>query len=73
MRQKITISRLEKEGFNKKVKGSLTYYSKGTFFVTSGLKNWSYGWEEGDPVISQLSQIEFMDEIQPLINAGKKK
>ena len=70
-REEITIDRLINFDFELRERGGKSYYEKNTFFLTPGLNNWTYGWVEGDPVSGNLSQIKYMDEIEPVMNFKK--
>lgn len=71
-RKLITVQGLKELNFVQKKSKDYIYYEKESFFLTSGLDDWSYGWEFGDLAISNLSQIKYMDEVQAVINFGKK-
>lgn len=72
-RENITPKKLMETGFTERRNGKNIYYKKNSFILTMGLNTWTYGWEEGNLVSGNLSQISFMDEIEPVMNFKEKK
>lgn len=66
-RELITVQGLQKLNFVQKKFDNHIYYEKGTFFLTSGLNDWSYGWKFDGLAIGELSQIKYIDEIEKVI------
>ncbi|MBE8723379.1 hypothetical protein [Flavobacterium hungaricum] len=67
-RELITVQGLKNLNFVQKKFGDHTYFEKGTFFLTYGLNDWSYGWKFDGLAIRELSQIKYIDEIDKVIN-----